>query len=206
VVLDGTDVGSFQVILELPRLSRDCNSGCFRCVAREPNPAQSDSSVTHPHVRDEVLCAGDAATAITSALAQGRICDAFLLVVGVLRHYNPESPYTSLDHWNGSPCPDCGETCSPGDFSFCDGCDREVCDGCSGCSGCCQVCDRCLCRGCLEHDAVEDKDCCARCYERCRSCQRVVACPNLDTDTQLCPGCPMNDSARVLPCSNFDVK
>ena len=61
----------------------------YRVVALDPHPAGSDESVTHPHVRDEQLCAGDAAAAIRSALAGGRICDFFLLVRSVLDRIQP---------------------------------------------------------------------------------------------------------------------
>jgi hypothetical protein len=64
--------------------------------AVDPNPATNDEEVTHPHVKSNGLCAGDATVPIQAALQDGRICDAMLLVNAVLQHYNPASPYVSL--------------------------------------------------------------------------------------------------------------
>jgi hypothetical protein len=165
LVLEEQHLGPFSIELHLDRLSDSPGSQCFDCVALDPNPAESNSSITHPHVKDDRLCAGDATLPISLALSQSRLGDAFVLVAGVLRHYNSSSPYVSLDDWNGTSCPDCGEVTSRDDLYYCEGCDRDVCDNCSGH---CDLCDSPVCRSCLERDPISGNNCCADCRDRQR--------------------------------------
>ena len=134
----------------------------YRVVARDPNPAARNDSVTHPHVQDEMLCEGDGRSAIRAALAQGRIFDFFLLVSQVLHTYARGSAYVEMDDWSGVSCSDCGTTMSPDDSYCCQRCGSELCGDCrrscagceeSHCSGCLSQCPECemdFCRGCLE--------------------------------------------------------
>ena len=59
--------------------------------------------------------------------------------------YNAESPYVSLDDWEGRPCYDCGYTTHEDDCFWCEGCDNDFCEECY--SYCCS-CDVSLCQGC----------------------------------------------------------
>ncbi len=98
-------LGEFEIQLQLAGQGESHDhEELYRIVAVDPHPATSDESVTHPHVRDECLCAGEAGAAICSALTSGRICDFFLLVRSVLKEYNPKSPFVPLDKWNGICC------------------------------------------------------------------------------------------------------
>ena len=106
----------------------------FLIEALDPHPATESEGVTHPHVRDEMLCTGEASSSISAALEAGRIADFFLIVRSVLTTYNPESPYVSLDNWNGEPCVDCGYYLNDDNRYFCEECEEHFCDECmSGC-------------------------------------------------------------------------
>ena len=186
IILEEVPLGPFRIELHLHRLSRPPGSACFDCVALDPNPAQSNDSITHPNVSGLSLCAGEASESIASALTQGRICDAFLLVASVLRNYNPSSPYVSLADWSGVRCPDCDCNVSRDDFSYCEDCDRSVCDQCISS---CDVCDTSCCRSCLERDDRVRRDCCPRCRHTCSDCDRTVNSEDFDQDSGLCPQC-----------------
>jgi hypothetical protein len=186
VVLEGVDLGRFAIELHPVRLSEHPDSSCFDCIALDPHPACSDESVTHPHVRDKCLCAGDASAPIAEALRQGRLCDAFVLVRSVLRTYNPHSPYVHLADWQGQSCGDCGGTARSDDLCYCECCERDVCPDCAGS---CDLCDDSCCRGCLERDEVSRRDCCPSCRRSCEDCGRAVDQDHYDESSGLCPQC-----------------
>ena len=186
VELAGVTLGPFAVELHLGRLAGRRDAGCFDCVALDPNPASANDAVTHPHVQDRQLCAGDASAPIAAALAQGRVCDAFCLVRSVLHAYNAGSAYVALDGWDGVACDDCGRTVARGRTSYCDHCGRDYC---GGCTGSCDVCGDPCCRSCLDRDAEAGTDCCPACRTDCAGCGRVVARDDADGRTGLCPQC-----------------
>jgi hypothetical protein len=192
VTLQGVSLGPFAIELHLERLGRGRTPGadCFDCVALEPTPASGDDAVTHPHVKGKTLCAGDATVPLAAALRSGRLADAFLLVRGVLHHYNPASAYASLREWHGSPCGECGRAVGPDDAFYCEQCGHDVCDGCFDCCGCC---GRGLCRVCLDADPVSDRLCCHGCRQECRRCGRIVDRDSFDADGGLCPECRGED-------------
>ena len=101
IELEGVLLGAFEIQLSLEQLASGDTERALRIRALDPNPAASNEAVTHPHVNDERLCTGDAATALNASLRAGRICDFFLVVQSVLQTYNPESPYVALDQWHG---------------------------------------------------------------------------------------------------------
>lgn len=184
--LEGIHLGPFAIELHLETLTTRQNSECFHCVAVEPNPASSNEEVTHPHVQDEMLCAGDASAPIASALRQGRLADAFCLIRSVLQTYNPSSPYVSLGQWNGSRCRDCDRLTDDDDRRTCERCDRELCDECmSHCQGCEESC----CTGCLDADEDTNELYCSHCRDLCEGCNRMIAKDRLDDESGLCPRC-----------------
>ena len=137
IELEDVFLGRFEIQLRLPGLT-DLHCGdVYRIGALDPHPAASNESVTHPHVSDQRLCPGDAGAAIDTALATGRICDFFLLVRSVLTHYNPGSPYVSLENWGGVGCYDCGYITDPESLSWCGVCERDFCDDCASYCRCC---------------------------------------------------------------------
>jgi len=191
IELDEVMLGPFAIKLHVRRLENRTDSGCFDCTALDPNPAASNESVTHPHVQSSALCAGDATAAISHALKQGRINDAFCLIRSVLQTYNPHSPYVALDSWCGSPCPDCGCSVSDGDLCMCQACESSFC---YECMSTCDICDQSICDDCLERDSVTRRRCCSGCRHTCDQCQRTVESGRFDPDTELCEDCAAETS------------
>ena len=143
----------------------------YSIVALDPHPAACNEAVTHPHVSDEGLCAGDGGAAIQMALANGRICDFFLLVQAVLTTYNSGSPYISLDNWYGTPCYDCGYSMDTEDAHWCEACEHDYC---SECISCCEKCEGWFCRGCLTECEICGDLYCRGCMTTCPDCGREL--------------------------------
>ena len=184
IVLDGLNLGRFQVRLDWRQLD---GTSSYRIVALDPNPAQANDSVTHPHVSDERLCEGNGRRAIRAALDEGRLADFFTVVAQVLGTYAAGQAYVELDNWDGKPCHDCGSQVHEDDRCSCEACDELLCSDCvtycgrcdSGyCSRCISECDACretFCKSCLENcstcDATRCRDClteglCATCHDQ----------------------------------------
>jgi len=89
VALEEVSLGSFEIKLFLERISRMHKEIPYRVIATDPNPAGSDSGVTHPHVSGEYLCEGDGHLPIRKALEQGRLCDFYNLVIGKQNIFSP---------------------------------------------------------------------------------------------------------------------
>lgn len=186
IVLEGIHLGPFSIVLNLNELATHRDSTCFECVALEPYPASRNASVTHPHVSDGALCAGDASRAIAKALGEGRLCEAFLLVRSVLSTYNSESPYVSLSDWEDGRCSDCDRAVSTDDLYRCDACGSYFCDQCISH---CDLCDRSCCSSCLSRDGESDRYCCSNCCDHCSVCRRVVDSDSVDVVSGMCPQC-----------------
>ena len=150
ITLQDVYLGPFSIELHLGRLRR-LESSCFDCLALEPHPAKENPGVTHPHVSNKMLCAGDATLPLSTALKEGRIADAFCLVNAVLHEYNAGSPHVSLENWGGDGvrCDDCNRLLNAADVYYCDGCERACCDECSRC---CAGCEQSFCANCLEEE------------------------------------------------------
>ena len=182
IELEDVYLGSFEIQLHVPSLSEMGHNSIYRIFALDPHPAGSNECVTHPHVSDQRLCPGDGGAAINMALGAGRICDFFLLVRSVLTHYNPDSPYVSLDNWHGIACYECGYTVSGDDVYWCDCCQHEYC---SECGSYCARCDESTCIGCLENCAVCNESVCPSCMticpecgqDLCKTCLEELQCP-----------------------------
>ncbi len=182
IELNDVHLGEFEIQLHVHSLAEMRYNSIYRIVALDPHPAASNECVTHPHVSDERLCPGDAGAAINMALDAGRICDFFLLVRSVLTHYNPDSPYVSLDNWNGTVCYECGYVASGDDVYWCSCCENDFC---SECSSYCRRCDETTCVGCLESCTVCDEPVCPSCMVVCRECGERL-CRNC-LDDMACP-------------------
>ena len=184
IELEGIYLGDFEIRLQIPGLAEMKYTNLYYIVALDPHPAATNECVTHPHVSDDRLCAGDASAAIGAALTAGRICDFFQLVGSVLATYNSGSPFVSLNDWHGTPCYGCGYTMSEDDRYFCERCENDYCEECFSY---CRQCDDSLCRGCLEE--------CRVCGELvCSSC--MTACP--ECGEELCGDCLKNDDCPCL--------
>ena len=183
VVLDGIDLGRFQIRLDWQELEQ---SQPYKVVALDPHPAESNASVTHPHVSEEILCEGDGRQALRAALAGGRLLDFFTIVDRLLCTYAPGRAYVELDHWDGLACRDCGSIVSAEDRWCCDRCEEVIC---ADCSSSCPHCDRTCCSGCSSSCPLCDESSCASCLERCVIC-RCMVCPDcLSIDPNQCVQC-----------------
>ena len=186
VTLKDVYLGPFKVELDLRSLSR--RERAYKVIAEDPHPASSNENTTHPHVRDEELCEGDATAGVASALRAGRLCDFFTLVRSVLTTYNSASPYVALDSWDGIACHDCGYVTGDDDRSYCDGCDHDFC---GDCMSYCRQCDESRCRGCLEDCSACEEPTCSKCSSECRGCRKFTCDGCLEDD--LCPACREKD-------------
>ena len=185
VTLNGIPFGPFEVKLSIGQISRLYSDTPYRAIALEPNPAGSDSSITHPHVSSERLCEGDGHTAIRNAIEQGRFCDFFMMAINILQTYNPDSPYICLDDWDGASCYDCGSTISDDDRYYCEYCDRDYC---AECSTYCQKCDATICLGCAYECPSCNEPVCVGCTTKCGECQESYCKDCLDEEG-LCQNC-----------------
>lgn len=169
IELEGVHLGCFRIEFSLNRLKSEPNVRCFEIVALNPNPATTKDSVTHPHVRDNSLCAGEATLSIRHALENGRIADAFILVRSVLTNYNRDSPYVRLDEWGGTNCYNCGSSVHPDDVVNCERCGYHFCDDCILS---CTECEARRCQGCLTACKSCENKCCLGCLDGglCRTC------------------------------------
>lgn len=181
VELERVELGRFRIEIELGRLPQ---SHCLRVVALDPNPAASDSRVTHPHVRDHRLCVGDGEAPMRQALVQRRLYDACLLIRQILQAYGPDSAYVALDQWHGGHCEDCGAGLPEDESIDCNGCESRVC---FDCSGHCERCHSGFCGGCLCDCPSCGRSACDNCRASCAACQREVCRHCLhDQDCELC--------------------
>lgn len=175
IVLEETALGCFQIALQWDLIGQH---RAYEVIAETPRPPNRDAEVTHPHVREQVLCEGDGGPAIRKALREGRLLDFFTLVRQVLETYNPGSAYVQLDRWDGVSCHDCGYQMPGDDYGNCDRCEESLCSDCSCfcqrceryvCNGCranCEECDSSLCEGCLQVAADSGRLLCPKCFEQ----------------------------------------
>lgn len=184
IELDDVALGRFQIRLHWGRLGE---SRPYVVEALDPNPAATDSGVTHPHVNDEALCEGYGKGAIRAALDEGRFLDFFLLVRQILETYNPSSAYVRIQDWVGTTCVDCGSTTDRDEAILCEHCESDLCSDCgSGCGDCGRInCSECrtVCHGC-------EADYCRRCLRACDACGESF-CQECRTDG-LCEPCREN--------------
>ena len=106
VELEDVYLGRFRIHLFWEHIS-DAKT-VYTIEALDPVPAASSDAYAHPHIDDEILCEGDGKAAIAKALADGRLCDFFVLIRQVLNTYNSGSTYVQMDDWFDSTCRDCG--------------------------------------------------------------------------------------------------
>lgn len=162
VELEGVTLGSFRIEIDINGIPTRQILSSVKTIALDPNPASNDDSVTHPHVRDQVPCLGDASLPVRNALREGRLCDAFQLISVMLSSYNQGSAYMALEDWSGQICSECARSSSSDDTASCDRC------GCSLCSRCSTSCDRCGSCFCSSHLYAfnEEESLCRRCHDQ----------------------------------------
>ena len=214
------ELGDFKICFNLGMRFNSVLGDILSIRALNPNPANGHSGITHPHVDDERLCAGDGDTLIRQALQQGRIEDAFKLVLTVLDNYNEESPYVHLYEWNGEVycCDECGADDLTEDTIYsCESCDRVLCENCcsscencsrSTCAECANTCGRCdniSCERCSKNNTCKDcgETVCINCMETCNSCGKN-RCSGCLEECGSCNNKICNDC--VISCKNCDTK
>ncbi|MBW8016138.1 MAG: hypothetical protein FVQ82_08125 [Planctomycetes bacterium] len=185
IALEEITFGSFEIRLYLNDIKKLAFESPYKIIALDPNPAGSDYDVTHPHVSHEKLCEGDGFIPIRKAIQQGRLSDFFTIIVQILQTYNPDSPYVSLDDWEGTSCYDCGYTVSGDDCYYCEECDRDYC---SNCSTYCQICDTTVCLGCSYECPGCNKPVCEHCTDVCVECNEQF-CKDCLNNEGLCNNC-----------------
>ncbi len=194
IVLDEVCLGPFEICLDLRYL---CQSHPYRVVAKDPHPASTSDSTTHPHVQSEHLCEGDGYAAIKRSIADGRFYDFFMIVRQVLETYNPGNAYVTLDDWHGVECLACGDTvdrsncdnCNRCEYSVCHDC-RQVCPGCdethcNDCMACCHGCDDDYCKDCLTCCSGCGESFCDHCLteENCDDCLDIEASTEAEAES-----------------------
>jgi hypothetical protein len=185
ITLEDTYLGPFRIALYLDKLREIHQKIAYYIIAVEPHPSAKDEAITHPHVSNEVLCEGDGAAAIRAALEDGRLCDFFVMVRGILNTYNPDSPYISLADWDGVACYDCGYVMDDESVYYCSRCDNAVCDQCSRV---CTDCGEVICNECSSHCEICDRSLCPKCAKtKCSECESIC-CESCITEG-LCPDC-----------------
>ncbi|MEX2213242.1 MAG: hypothetical protein WD768_03890 [Phycisphaeraceae bacterium] len=185
ITLESVYLGSFAIKLQINHFDSLDRQRIYEVEALDPNPAEGHSNTTHPHVRDDELCEGDASVPIKSALEQGRVADFFLLVKSVLTTYNAGSPYVALDLWAGGvSCYHCGTSVSDDDRTYCEHCDHDVCNDCCGK---CEACDSYYCTECLSTCPRCDCAMCKDCRRSCEQCGEAVCVDCLEND--VCTQC-----------------
>jgi hypothetical protein len=185
ITLEEIPFGPFEVKLFIDQISRLYSNAPYKVIALKPNPAGTDDSVTHPHVSSERLCEGDGHVSIRKAIEQGRLCDFFAMTINILQTYNPDSPYVSLDDWEGISCYDCGYTMAEDDRYYCESCDRDYCPQCSTY---CRMCDTTICLGCAYECPGCNEPVCQSCAAKCKECEDTY-CKDCLTEEGLCHDC-----------------
>ena len=185
ITLDDISLGSFEIKLFIAEIRKIHSAAPYGIIALEPNPAGTDPNVTHPHVSSEKLCEGDGHVSIRRALEQGRLCDFFTMIVSILQTYNPDSPYVSLDDWEGISCYDCGCTIPGDDCYYCEYCDRDYC---AQCSTYCRICDTTSCLGCACECPSCNESVCQSCTDKCKECDETF-CKECLTEEGICQTC-----------------
>ncbi len=189
--LEGVFLGRFLIELPWQLLSQ---AKPYAVRALEPQPAASDETVVHPHVRDDDLCDGEGRVPIQTAFREGRLLDAFLLIRQVLQTYNRQSAYIPLSQWHGVVCPDCGTTIAADALEGCVLCRTE------GCSECVSVCDRChstVCSGCQAVCSACQETCCQACLAPCPACHESFC--SLCLPGEVCDACQAEGPDDVRP-------
>ena len=184
ITLDDVYLGPFRIQLELKKLAELYKDNPYYCIALDPHPAATNEDVTHPHVSNDILCEGEGSAVIKAALEEDRLCDFFMLVKGILNTYSPDSPYVSLEEWDGEPCYECGYVMNRENSYYCNFCGHSFCEECTTC---CRGCDETVCAGCSSRCEICEEIICPNCVQKCPECG-VHCCPSC-LEEGICPNC-----------------
>lgn len=213
---DTFNFGKFDIELSLDGLAKG-HARPFKIRAIDPQVFPGRETITHPHVKDDELCMGDAESGIKSALRAGRLHSFFTIVRQTLSFYNARSPYLTLETWlyRTGTCSGCadplGET---GMTHECANCERSIC---SSCHRGCNRCSSTLCVSCIQSHQNDDESFSEECGSpgcviragnddtyTCGSCgddydeEHMRACPV--ADTRICTDCLTTRAENEEPC------
>jgi hypothetical protein len=194
IVLDEVFLGQFQICLKWKHIQQ---SSPYEVTNPSTDYASSSDGTTHPHVQSEKLCEGEGATVISRALKEGRLFDFFTVVDRILKTYNPDSAYTSLEDWGGQSCRDCGDQVNSEDTYACTKCENEIC---TDCSSACDSCSDRFCSDCISTCECCESDLCRYCQELCAGCDSYF-CSSCLTDG-MCDDC--TDENNQAPETQID--
>jgi len=167
---EGVYLGSFMVYLDL---SNPLNKGF---TVESLDMIESPNGYYHPHVSGNGLCTGDGALPMKEALIQGRLEDYFRIVEAILRTYNQDSPYESLQEWYDPDhegqfyCEHCYEWRDDECSVWCSGCETQYCDNCDPGGGCCEDCGEWYCSNCCTSCNSCSETICNGCKVECQKC------------------------------------
>lgn len=190
-------LGAFAI--DFRKEGRELSVSSFHIVALDPQPASKEEDVVHPHVKAGEICPGEGKVPIRAALESGRLADAFLLVLSILKTYNSRSAYVKLEEWHGLSCFDCSGFVSQEDSYLCHRCRVTLCQNCiSSCTSCsetfcpqcvqgCSSCRSSCCEACLESSEGSGRSC-QNCRTSCDHCGKELGMDELD-DAHHCQEC-----------------
>jgi hypothetical protein len=206
IEIDGIVLGRFEIRLGLHGIAT-AGHNCFSAVALTPNPAKKDESVTHPNVKDEIICFGsDGGGKVGQALKEGRLLSAFM-TANALLNTGEGDPHVHIEEWGGESeydtyCEICDDRFDrENDGSHCERCDQYVCDTHSAyCEGGCEVS---CCTNCItdahyiwEHRGTTSQSTagyCNECAATCDGCGERWSKEDIkeypETSESLCPVC-----------------
>ncbi len=178
-----TDLGEFEVHLLL-------SSHTPVAWAVDESDNVSGSGHPHPHIDKDggYICFGEGNAAVTNAMREGRLADAFDITESVLTNYCADEAFCRLSNWTDISCHNCGcgvdedsaMTCCRCEEANCPDC-NYVCpecneDVCAGCSQACRACRTRTCCECIKECTACKRGFCSEClneYGRCETCQKT---------------------------------
>lgn len=171
-------------IIDMSRM----NHGKIVLSAIDPNPAEKDSGVTHPHISGDIPCLGDYSLPVESAIQRGCMSDVFDLLLSFLNSYSPSGAYVSINEWDspGLSCTSCDTELSSSEAYWCEDCNACLCEECI------YYCGHCDCNFCGDHFSM-GFGICDKCFENEYTCCPQCGCCYLVSEHGvICAGCGDN--------------
>jgi len=163
-----TNFGKFTIVFNF-------ESPDVGAEALTPKPCPGDSSITHPHVKNDCICTGDGYDIIHTAKDENRFSDIFIICERILQTYSPDSPHAQIESWHEEQCrcSECGDYIGSEDVYDCYNCGDLLCHSC--CISC-SVCDRLSCGNCYEFCETCENSYCNNhtCKEECKNCNKEI--------------------------------
>ena len=134
IVTEGVHLGRMRIRFIFKYLSNLSDN-----VYIEPlDPELDEEGHFHPAVSDGYLCTGNGYTAVKDAGRHGRLYEAFVTVITILKS-NAYDGYSHIKYWRKSKCYNCNAIIK-GDVFVCPDCERKFHIGCITKDGKCHSC------------------------------------------------------------------